>query len=1062
MADWRARGYVADSDDEDDSQEFESSELSHPTSSQNLEQYKAPHGSQPQSKILSPPASTAEIEHAQGYNAEYPERQSLVSSGTKDGEKDNRTGHANKKDELNGQTVGVDDGRSTPSSPLSWPDDGEIDELQWEHYGASPLSNANLKSDHNPLPAQQQHDSSPSVPQSSSITTIPSDPTRHGDSSPPFEAGPGLYETPPRSESQGSYNSRIHENQTVHSSRTFKVIVEVPTVTDHQQSLRAGRNLRHRNPIQLHPYAIESEKYRQILKARGVKPLRIAQTQNESEAGHGEDSQILEQVMEEEAQEFELSQNLRGSRSRSSSPLSNTLNSPAARFVNRSEIEGDEFPDVDAMLRAHHQGVAVNGFKRRKTAHTFSKKMHRPLQRESSISGKVSMPPEALDLFDTPVSPPPSSESRRSKARSKMPKFKVPPGLSSIAPPTPVTSSEPRKLLPGNISDDERSPTRSNHTVDDEQLEQPQLSDDSVTELQASSPIQQVQRQIRGVLPASWLSLDRKTQKAKSNKKPGFQRVLSGGGNDSLRGVARRKNSHKNASPSTNRQHPIVLSDDENSDSQSDGSAIAMKTKVATAQTTPDPWEPNFGDDPMLTCFGEVEEDNRIDEMLPTQRKNPTGTRQRRMKGNAKSMTRAVDKHQLHSKSSSSHSKVYQPRITHQFKEGRKKQPAFRPPRLSILDAHSAAMSSPASVPPFLKVALRTARSRKDKGRQSPTKKYLRLATTKDTEDIDKALGDWRNGRIQPRTSTGPKQSRKPLTDLTGTNQILATPMHNGPKVVPATAASKEKRRALVAAKPRKLQQTLDQLVARSTICQRHEPKVRKYKFVPSQRQSKTIAYPGHVISSIGPSGRIRPAALEGLQSDQERQRTSFQQGLSKIIELSNAKPKQVRRSLPRKRAPRHLTPEVNGSRPDAAAIAGDVNHHPDLSFKPAIQRFSSRRCPDVAEFDHINPIHATAREDASGNITGFEQINADSTTFDIQPLPPGTRLGSTTFVGCGDFQRYTRFENFTDIDQPRGWQTFWLRNASFDLGYVISHCYFLRFVSRSILRPLRVIILMP
>ena len=1087
MADWRARGYVADSDDEDDSQEFESSELSHPTSPQNcVEQYNAPHGSQPQRRILSPPVSTGEREHARGYNAQHSERQSLVSPGTKGGEKNNRTDHANTRDELdgqtvgvddgrstpssplswpdepNGQTVGVDDGRSTPNSPLSWPDDGEIDELQWDHYRASPLSNANLKSDNNPLPAQEQHNSSPSMPRSSLTRTVPSNPAPQGDYRPPAKAGSGLHKTPSRSELQGSYISRKHENQTVHSSRNFKVIVEVPAVTDHQQSPRAGRSLRHRNPIQLHPYAIESEKYRQILKARGVKPLRIVQTQNQSEAGHGEDSQTLEHDMEEEAQEFELSQNLRGSRSRSSSPFSITLNSHAARYVIRSEIEGDEFPDVDAMLRAHHQGVAMNGFKRRKTAHTFSKKMHRPLQRESSFSGKIPMPPEALDLFDTPVSPPPSSESRRPEARSKMPKFKVPPGLSPIAPPTPVTSSEPRKLLPVNISDDEQSSTRSNHTVEDEQSEQPQLSDDSVTESQPPSPIQQAQRQIRGVLPASWLSLDRKTQKAKSNKKPGFQRVLSGGGNESLRGVARRKTSHKSASLSTHRHHPIVLSDDENSDSQSDGSAIAMKTKVATAQTTPDPWEPNFGDDPMSTFFGEVEEDNRIDEIIPTQRKKSTGTRQRRMKGHAKSVTRAVDKHQLHSKSSISHRKVYQPRITQQFKEGRKKQPAFRPPRLSILDAYSPAMSFPASVPPFLKVALRTARFRKDKGRQSPTKKYLRLATIKDTEDVDKALGDWRNGRVQPRTSTGSKQSRKALTDLTGTNQILAPPMHNGPKAVPATVASKDKCRAPVAAKPRKLQQTLDQLVARSTISQGHEPKVRKYKFVPSQRQSKTIAYPGHVVSSIGPSGRIRPAALEGLQSDQERQRTSFQQGLSKIIELSNARPKQQRQSLPRKRAPRHLTPEENGSFTDAATIAGDVNHHPDISSKPAIQTFSSRRYSDVAEVDHIYPIHATARADATGNIVGFDQINVDSTTFDIQPLPSGTRLGSNTFVGSGDFQRYTRVENFMDIDQPRGVQTFRLRNGTFDLGYVISHCYFLRLVSMSILKTLRVIILMP
>ena len=1043
---------MADSDDEDDSQDFESWELSHPTSSQNcLEQYDAPNESQAQNTIVSATVSTGENEHAQGYNAENSERQSLVSSETTGGEKSHRTDHANTRGEPNEWTVGVATGWSTPSTLTSLSDDREIDELQQENYRASPLSNSSLKSNQDPLPALQQHNSSPSVPRSSSVEVTSPSSTPEARSSPPLEAGWGLRRTPPRSVSRGLHNAQLHDVQAAHNSHNFKVIVEVPTVTDHPQSLRAGRSLRHRNPIQLHPYAIESEKYRQILMARGVKPLRIVQTQDESEADHGEDSQMPEQDMEGEAQVFGLLQNLR--RSRSSSPLSeisNTYNSPTARFDNRAEIEGDDFPDVDTLLRAHHHGIVMNGFKRRKTAQTFSTKLQRPLQKEASIGIKVPASREAPDLFDTPVSPPPSSDPRRPKARSKMPKFKVPPGLSPIAPPTPVTSSEPRKLFPGDISEDEQSPHRNNHTVEDKHPEQSELSDDNISELRPSSPIQQAQRQIRGVLPASWLSLDRKTQNAKPNKQRGFQRVLSGGGDGSLRGVARRKESHKSASPSTNRHHPIVLSDGEDSDSQSDRSELAMKTNVAKAQTTPDLWEHNLGDDPMsILTFGEVEEDNRIDEMLSTQRRSITGTRQRTMKGNAKSKIRAAGNHQLHSKSSSSHRKGYQPRITHQFKEGRKKQPAFRPPRLSILDAYSPAMSSPASVPKFLKVALRTARSRNDKGRQSPTKKHLKLATTRDTEEIDKTLDDWRSGRIQPRTATGSKQSRKPLTDLTGGNEILPPQMHNASKVAPASAASKRQPRASVTAKPKKLQQTLDQLVAQSTISQDHGPKVRKYKFVPSHGNLKTIAHCGHVVSSIGPSGRIRPATLEGPQSDQERQRTSFQQGLSKITKLSNARPKQQRRLLPRKRAPRHLTPEENGSFPDTAAFAGEVGHHnQDLLLNTEIPRVSLRRHPDIAEDDQIYPIQVTARADATSVITGFDQINAESTTFDIQTLPSGTRLDSTTFIGCGDFQRYTKVENFVEMDKLRGVQTFLLQVGTFDLGYAVSHCCPLRMLA--------------
>ena len=1065
MADWRARGYVADSDDEDDSQDLEREEFSHPTSSQHcLEHDNAPNGSQAQSKTLSANTPNSERKQAQGSNTEKVERLSQVLSETNVGIKNNRTGHTYVRDEPHRQTVAIDDGGSTPSSPLSLLDDGEIDELEKEHYLTS---EANLKSNHDPLVPEQQHNPDCSVPSISLVEAISTSPDPEACFNPPLEAGRGLHETPSRSEYRESHNAHIRGIQAAHTNCNFNVIVEVPTVINHQQSLRASRNLRHRNPIQLHPYAIESEKYRQILKARGVKPLRIVQTQDESEAGHGEESQMLEQDKDEEAQDFEMSQNLHVSRSGSLSPLpeaSDTFVSRTAEFVDPSELEGDEFPDVDTLLRAHHQGVAMNGFKRRKTGHTFSRKMQRLPQKEVSISSKVPAPREALDLFDTPVSPPPSSDSRPDKARSKMPKFKVPPGLSPIAPPTPVTSSEPRTLLPSDISEDEQSPLRKNNTIEDEQTEQSQLSDDSITEMQPPSPIQQAQRQIRGVLPASWLSLDRKTQKANSKKNRGFQSVLSGGGDGSLRGVARRKNSHKSASPSTNHHQPIILFDVEDYDSQSDRSDIATRTNVATAQTTPDLWGDNLGDDPMSTLnLGEVEEDNRIDEMLPTQRRKPTGTRQRRMKGNAKSMTRALDKHQLHSKNSSSHRKGYQPRITHQLEERRQKQPAFDPPRLSILDAHSPIMSSPASVPQFLKVALRTARFRNDKGRQSPTKKYLKFPTTKDTEEIDKTLSDWRNGRIRPRTATGSKQSRKPLTDLTGSNEILPPQIHNASNVALASAASKRESRASVTAKPKKLQQTLDQLIARNTISHDHGPKVRKYKFVPSQRNSKTIAHPGHVVSSIGPSGRIRPAALEGLQSDQERQRTRFQQGLAVITELSNARPKQKKITLTRKRAPRHLAPEENGSIAEAAAFARDAgDHSQDLLLQPEVQRVSSRKYPDIAEDDHIYPIQVTVRADATSVITGFDQINTDSTIFDIQPLPAGTRLDSTTFIGCGDFQRFTNIGIFMGMDRSRGLQTFRLRDGTFDLGYVISRCHSMPFVRISFPKPVQVIILIP
>jgi hypothetical protein len=57
------------------------------------------------------------------------------------------------------------------------------------------------------------------------------------------------------------------------------VLFPVTAVGNNAQATRvtayAGRSLRQRNPIQLHPYVVEQEKYRQTLKARGIAPMRI-------------------------------------------------------------------------------------------------------------------------------------------------------------------------------------------------------------------------------------------------------------------------------------------------------------------------------------------------------------------------------------------------------------------------------------------------------------------------------------------------------------------------------------------------------------------------------------------------------------------------------------------------------------------------------------------------------------------------------------------------------------------------------------------------------------------
>ncbi|PQE05884.1 mus7 mms22 family protein [Rutstroemia sp. NJR-2017a BVV2] len=89
--------------------------------------------------------------------------------------------------------------------------------------------------------------------------------------------------------------------------------------------------------------------------------------------------------------------------------------------------------------------------------------------------------------------------------------------------------------------------------------------------------------------------------------------------------------------------------------------------------------------------------------------------------------------------------------------------------------------------PQFLKVASRTARSRKALGRQSPTHKFVRLATREDTADAQAVLSDWRSSKIQPRAIAIPEKgwestNRYPLGLISGNRQTDS--MISAPKVI--------------------------------------------------------------------------------------------------------------------------------------------------------------------------------------------------------------------------------------------------------------------------------------
>ena len=1043
MAQWRARGYVADSDEEEDDSLSSAIVDAIP--------FAAPHDLVDQHDNLpgapnTPNALSRYTSRSQEAQSENGIARTIVevskslytevgrgrdNTGTHPGAVENREDDDHKPASNTGDEQPLKNYRR-----LSY-DEHDIDELQQDHYTAPLATSTGAKPDTGLIPTAGVDEAAPTWPHTptASLTSPLSSP--ESCSSPLLPAGRETQETRLRNASQKpteSYPEKLSLNQEVN------VVIQALGQVESQRNCERGRNLRHRNPIQLHPYAIESEKYRQVLKARGVKPLRIAQTQNytqnESQADTMDDTQVAEGLAGDVSKKGKH-------RPRTTDPLSSSSCTPSASpkypedQPSNKSMEDEEFPDLDTLLRSHAKGVATNGFKRRKTAHTFSKKKQRPRPGKefnpvaadrTSVLGK-----DDFTVLDPPVSPPLSDSSHTSKVRPRLPRFRVPRGISPAALPTPVASSGTRNRPITGILESEDTPNDDDISAEDAESAITIHSEVGSPCGQPAAELQQAQRKIRGVLPASWLKLDLKAQIKGSDRSSGYHRAPSFGKDGLQRGIARRKSPRN--SPASGRAITIVLSDDEDSNIQPasvDGSDLSVESltpRVMSSETWPEDHE--FP----AKYMGEVEEDNRIDEMLPTMRREFREKRHRQSKPRVKIKGHASHHNSSGKISSTSRRRTgYQPKITKQLTKRPIKQLYPRPPKLSVLDTPTIAPNNEGPVPRFLKVALRTARSRNDQGKQSILKKQLRLATVKDSREMEKTMEAWRKGSIKPRSVARSGPSRPPLADRAGNHEILpgqATGVTRGS--IPSRRGGDT--RGSSDTRSRKLQQTLDQVMARNTTTQDLVPKVRKFKFTTSHGTSTKLALPGQLLPSLGIYSGPRQAMLEELQSDRHCHPTAFQQGLSKITEGSHERPGRGTRPK-RKRLPRRLSPVIlEGTTTMTTDVHRKVIRRAPGPLVNNKDNTTSDVSTDALEHTQFYDPQTTGAAEALHVLGGLDHVDADFSTSDFEPLPAGAALDKSTFIGSGDFWSYIRPDNFEAMDHARGLQSVTIQCETYAMG---------------------------
>ena len=302
---------------------------------------------------------------------------------------------------------------------------------------------------------------------------------------------------------------------------TCSVEENVPTT----MTTYTGRSLRQRNPIQLHPYIVEQEKYRQTFKARGLAPMRIAPSQDELHRrspqsaspeldSQEKDSQHTTETGDSQPMDFDWDPLPSSSPQKVSDHdvVTDTENNQSHLRNEEEEVEDDEdedFPNIDQLLSARLP--LAHPVQPRRRIKSYSTKSKHQILSKAQTARKEQPAREFTPkiAFRVPGSPPATSsplptmstESAPLESRTKstamddpiqnLPDHNALDMQKSADLPTPATSS--RKPAPIFVDSDTENQLTS---------EQADSSSDE------SIQIRRVSKKIRGVLPASHLRLD--------------------------------------------------------------------------------------------------------------------------------------------------------------------------------------------------------------------------------------------------------------------------------------------------------------------------------------------------------------------------------------------------------------------------------------------------------------------------------------------------------------------------------------------------------------------------
>ncbi|KAF1809109.1 hypothetical protein P152DRAFT_516934 [Eremomyces bilateralis CBS 781.70] len=819
------------------------------------------------------------------------------------------------------------------------------------------------------------------------------------------------------------------------------------------------RNLRTRKDRQLFPYTSEYLEFNRRIKNSGIPIAELGPAARRAYDAHRhkENAAIEPQNTETQSSEREYGEN--GEECRSSPIRASPLpDSGRTEPTTPKVIESDEesVPDLSIVVRR-------NGNKRLKLATSSTRRRNR--SEANSRPGPSPSTPQ--DIFDIPD----SSPSARSASPAEAPRFRMPKGFQNGIP-TP-TAKKPAGAVPHPTSTRAKSHHRSVAQGADqidgrrEAAQTPLLAissdDDSDKSASAEqslpgnesedhSQLRQVTRRIKGVLPASWVRLDRQAQDSRQKSKQDLhlkstQRPGPG------KGIAVRVNRSPFRSEAQDAQLTLF------SDSES---SIATSSRNNTPPIRTNPTPTGSKEQPLPAAddtetFDDLENEPHDDSFFYEEPIRDAPSAWNNRMSHQPKITEAFSRPVRSPRGLIRESNNYATNQPKRRNADKHRMPQPRRPsksvQLSILDVEpTEMMNSTGEIPHFLRLSLREAKKRPDHGRHSPGSKHIRLQNATDTADAQDTLTRWRTrsishrplpGRMPSGATPGHLATRAPFQR----QSKLPSPIPFGPQSHEGSKRPRLKsghRQLLLPEYPLSNPPSTEQLNADEP--EEASPKQKRRSTTLQNRSHKPIA-----------RSKYRNAQLEAVESEYNysHQSTAFQKGLQRV----NTQFLRSKDAEQRNRIGLHLQTRTLGFNsshrhgpPISTIIVRETNSEPGVTPHPSpnISRPRRRKVTpsrvevDLREYrqpseplpvDSIVEDQYTRSQDDTNSLYGLQPYGARyPVTFDMSLLPSDTYFHDSTFIGSGDL-RLALDARSRDFDHRRGTMTIRFASQEFHFG---------------------------